>query len=382
MCDTNVCSPVPRRLFALAILVAPLGCGRGLVIEMGGDVSPGPGAPPAASPASPRSPGAPLGKRLLVGYWHNFDNGSGFIKLRDVSPAWNVIDLSFGAPTSDAQVIAFSPYKYPSPDSFKGDVAFVQGRGQKVVLSIGGANGHVQLRTPDERQSFVDSVIGIVSRYGLDGIDIDFEGQSLYLDPGDADLTAPKTAVLTNLISAVRAIHDRFGPGFLVTMAPETFFVQAGYDTYGGRAGAYLPVIHALRDILTFLQVQQYNSGPVLGLDGQFHNMGSPGFHVMLADLVLTGFPAGRNPKNTFPPLAPEQVVIGLPASVNAGNGFTEVAEVQRQVRCLVTGTGCSGYQPHATYPGLRGLMSWSVNWDAFNHQEFSTAHRSFLDAL
>ena len=39
--------------------------------------------------------------------------------------------------------------------------------------------------------------------------------------------------------------------------------VQVGYATYGGRAGAYLPVIHAVRDILTFLQVQHYNSGPV-----------------------------------------------------------------------------------------------------------------------
>ena len=30
--------------------------------------------------------GGGLPARLLVGYWHNFDNGSGFIKLRDVSP--------------------------------------------------------------------------------------------------------------------------------------------------------------------------------------------------------------------------------------------------------------------------------------------------------
>ena len=32
-----------------------------------------------------------LGSKLLVGYWHNFDNGTGIIKLRDVSPKWDVI---------------------------------------------------------------------------------------------------------------------------------------------------------------------------------------------------------------------------------------------------------------------------------------------------
>ncbi|MGR6018982.1 hypothetical protein ACT7CU_12420 [Bacillus paranthracis] len=37
-----------------------------------------------------------LGSKLLVGYWHNFDNGTGIIKLRDVSPKWDVINVSFG----------------------------------------------------------------------------------------------------------------------------------------------------------------------------------------------------------------------------------------------------------------------------------------------
>ena len=37
-----------------------------------------------------------LGSKLLIGYWHNFDNGTGIIKLRDVSPKWDVINVSFG----------------------------------------------------------------------------------------------------------------------------------------------------------------------------------------------------------------------------------------------------------------------------------------------
>jgi chitinase len=42
-------------------------------------------------------------------------------------------------------------------------------------------------------------------------------------------------------------------------MAPETAFVQGGMSAFTGIWGAYLPVIHALRDSLDMLNVQLYN---------------------------------------------------------------------------------------------------------------------------
>ena len=61
--------------------------------------------------------------------------------------------------------------------------------------------------------------------------------------------------MIVNLISALRTLKARYRAGFVLTMAPETFFVQLGYQFYGSgqfggadpRAAAYLPVIHALR---------------------------------------------------------------------------------------------------------------------------------------
>src|SRR3712207_7489936 len=84
---------------------------------------------------------------------------------------------------------------------------------------------------------------------------------------------------------------------FVLSMAPETFFVQLGYQYYGSgpwggqdpRAGSYLPVIHALRDDLTVLHVQDYNSGPIMGLDDQYHSMGGADFHIALTDMLLAG---------------------------------------------------------------------------------------------
>ncbi|MDR6227300.1 chitinase [Desmospora profundinema] len=331
--------------------------------------------------------------KLLIGYWHNFDNGSGFIRLRDVSDHYDVIHVAFAEPVggSTSGNIGFAPYNH-SKEAMKADIAFLQSQGKKVLISIGGEKGQVQLTTTQARDRFVQSVISIIEEYGFDGMDIDLEGHSLYLNPGDTDINRPTTPVITNLISAIRQIHHHFGDSFVLTMAPETFFVQVGYTHYGGngngvdnRAGAYLPVIHQLRDILSWLQVQHYNSGPVMALDNEYYHMGNADFHVAMAEMVLQGFPVGRNPDHVFPPLRPEQVVIGLPASVNAGNGYTSTQEVHKALDYLIQGKSFGGrYQLRNSngYSAFRGLMTWSINWDRFNGFEFSDHHRAYLDRL
>ncbi|SEG53151.1 hypothetical protein SAMN05444920_10314 [Nonomuraea solani] len=110
--------------------------------------------------------------------------------------------------------------------------------------------------------------------------------------------------------------------------------------------------------------------------------MGGHDFHVAMTDMLLAGFPIMGNPANVFPPLRQDQVAIGLPASVNAGNGFTTASEVQKAFDCLAKGSNCGTYRPRGVYPGLRGLMAWSINWDTFNGYEFSRSHRAYLDAL
>ncbi|MGO3485246.1 MAG: chitinase, partial [Cellulosimicrobium funkei] len=336
-------------------------------------------------------PGAGLPAHALVGYLHtSFANGSGYVRMADVPDSWDVINLAFGEPTSvtsgDIRFSLCPRAECPNVESvaeFKAAVAAKRAAGKKVLLSIGGQNGQVQLTTTAARDAFVASVSSIIDTYGLDGVDIDFEGHSLYLNPGDTDFRSPTTPVIVNLISALKTLTARYGDDFVLTMAPETFFVQNGYQFYGSgpwggqdpRCGAYLPVIHALRDDLTLLHVQHYNSGPIMGLDDQYHSMGGADFHVALTDMLLTGFPVARDTTRMFPPLRPEQVAIGLPASTQAGNGHTPPAQVAQALDCLTKGTGCGSYRTHGRWPGLRGLMTWSINWDRFNGGEFS---RSF----
>jgi chitinase len=345
---------------------------------------------PTVDPSPTPCPNCTSSNRLLVGYWHNFDNGSGYIRLRNVSPAFDVINVSFAEPTGAAGNIGFVPYGATQAE-FISDINYLKSQGKKVIISIGGANGQVQLVDPAARQNFVTSMTNIIQTYGFNGLDIDFEGHSLYLNPGDVDINNPTTPVITNLITAIRQLKQTFGSSFMLTMAPETFFVQVGYTHYGGlgvsdnRAGAYLPVIHNLRDLLGWLQVQHYNSGPIRALDGQYYNMGNADFHVAMAEMVLQGFPVAGNQNNFFPGLRPDQVLIGLPANINAGNGYTSELEVQRALNYLIRGQAFGGsyvLRNPAGYPGLRGLMTWSVNWDAFNNFAFSTSHRTYLNNL
>ncbi|MFI6251260.1 chitinase [Streptomyces sp. NPDC051016] len=328
-----------------------------------------------------------LPTHALVGYLHaSFANGSGYTRVADVPDSWDVIDLAFGEPTSatsgDIRFNRCPVTECPNVESdadFKTAIKAKQAAGKKVLISIGGANGQVQLTTTAARDTFVSSVSNIIDTYGLDGLDIDFEGHSLSLDASDTDFRNPTTPVVVNLISALKTLKAKYGAKFVLSMAPETFFVQMGYQYYGTgkwggqdpRCGAYLPVIHALRDDLTLLHVQDYNSGPIMGLDNQYHSMGGADFHIAMTDMLLTGFPVAGDTNNVFPPLRPDQIAIGMPASVNAGNGYVAPSEVTKTLDCLTKKTNCGSYATHGTWPALRGLMTWSVNWDRYSNWEF-----------
>ncbi|MDQ0940386.1 chitinase [Streptomyces sp. V1I1] len=332
--------------------------------------------------------GGELPAHALVGYLHaSFANGSGYTRMVDVPDSWDVINLAFGEPTSvtsgDIRFSLCPASECPNVEStadFKAAIKAKQAAGKKVLISIGGANGQVQLSTTAARDTFVSSVSKIIDEYGLDGLDIDFEGHSLSLNTGDTDFRSPTSPVIVNLISAIKTLKAKYGSDFVLTMAPETFFVQLGYQYYGSgpwggqdpRAGAYLPVIHALRDDLTLLHVQDYNSGSIMGLDNQYHSMGGADFHIAMTDMLLTGFPVAGDTTKVFPALRPGQVAIGLPASTQAGNGHTTPAEVNKALDCLTKKVSCGSYQTHGTWPSLRGLMTWSINWDRFNQWEFS----------
>ena len=336
---------------------------------------------------NPPNPGGDLPRRILVGYWHNFDNGSSIPKLRDVSDKWDVINVSFAIPTvpnGATMVFTPDPAIYSSVQEFKNDVALLQSRGKKVLISMGGATGAVDVDSPADAQAFSNSMISILNEYGFDGMDIDFEGSSISLAAGDTDFKNPTSPKVVNLINAFRTILSQYNSDFILSMAPETLFVQGGFSGYGGPSGAYLPLIYALRNDMDYIHVQHYNTGCMLGLDGLCYGSGNADFHVAMADMLLQGFPVAGGQQ--FPALRPDQVAIGLPASPSAaGSGYTEASEVHKALDYIIKGQSFGGrytLRNPSGYANFRGLMTWSINWDIVAGFGFSNPHRAYLDGL
>jgi chitinase len=102
-----------------------------------------------------------------------------------------------------------------------------------------------------------------------------------------------------------------------------------------------------------------------------------------MTEMLLNGFPvAGTN--QTFPALREDQVAFGLPASTSAaGSGYTTPANVKKALDYLTKGTSFGGTyvmrKSSGGYPGLRGIMTWSVNWDKANGDEFATNYYDYF---
>ncbi len=327
-------------------------------------------APLPAVAAVPRS-GSSNGHQL-IGYWAGYGGPGSTFPLREVSPQWDVVIVAFSTPDRNAPegTMQFRTPGGLDKEQFKSDIAYLKKQGRKVMVSLGGGGQHFTLANPAGIPNFVSSVARIVSDYGFDGIDIDFESPSLSIAPGDTDFRHPTTPSIVNLISALRQLHDRFGPGFLISLVPEGTQIPAGYPSYGGQFGSYLPIAYALRDILSFMDVQSYNPPPLQGLDGEIYQPGSVDYHAAMTELLLHGFNVGGDPKQPFPPMPADKVAVGFLT------GDTTPAIVNQAMDYLITGKAPAGttykLRKSGGYPAMIGAMFWTIDADRRGGYNFS----------
>ncbi len=96
------------------------------------------------------------GKKILMGFWHNWPAGAadGYqqgsfanIALEDVPSEYNVVAVAFmkgrGIPT-------FQPYNL-SDAEFRRQVGVLNAQGRAVLISLGGADAHIELHAGQER---------------------------------------------------------------------------------------------------------------------------------------------------------------------------------------------------------------------------------------
>lgn len=295
-----------------------------------------------AKPTDP-GPGPAVPKHAVTGYWQNFDNGAAKQKLRDVQAAYDIIAVSFADSTTTPGQITFNldpAVGYTSVADFKADVAAKKAAGKSVIISVGGEKGNVTVNSDASATAFADSAYALMQEYGFNGVDIDLE----------------HGINSTYLAKALRQLSAKAGSSLVITMAPQTIDMQS-------TGTEYFKTALAVKDILTVVNTQYYNSGSMLGCDGKVYSQGSVDFLTALACIQIQGG------------LAPSQVGLGVPASTRgAGSGYVDPQVVKNALDCLTKLTGCGTFKPAQAWPSLRGAMTWSTNWDATAGNAWSNA--------
>ncbi|MFD5557731.1 chitinase [Streptomyces sp. NPDC127068] len=279
------------------------------------------------------TPGLP--KHFVTGYWQNFNNQATVQTLAQVSDNYDIIAVAFADATSTPGAVTFNLNSAQlggyTDAQFRADIRTKQAAGKKVIISVGGELGTVRVNDAASATAFANSVHALMQSYGFDGVDIDLEN----------GLNA------TYMTQALRALSAKVGPSLIIAMAPQTIDMQS-------TSGEYFKTALNIKDILTVVNTQYYNSGAMLGCDGKVYSQGTVDFLTALTCIQVENG------------LDPSQVAIGLPSSTRAaGGGYVSPSVVNNALDCLTKLTNCGSFKPARAYPALRGAMTWSINWDA-----------------
>jgi chitinase len=318
--------------------------------------SPSPSASP--TPTTPAPTGStctvrsrPAGK-VLHGYWENWDGASngvhpplGWIPITDPrirQHGYNVINAAFPVILSDGAVLWEDGMDATVKVATPAEMCAAKAAGLTILLSIGGATAGIDLSSSTVADRFVATVVPILKRYNFDGIDIDVETGLT----GSGNINQLSTSQ-ANLIRIIDGVLAQMPANFGLTMAPETAYVTGGSVTYGSIWGAYLPIVKKYADNgrLWWLNMQYYN-GSMYGCSGDSYPAGTvQGFTVQTnclnSGLVIQG---------TTIRVPYDKQVPGLPAQQGAGGGYMPPSLVS---------------QAWGAHSGqLKGLMTWSINWD------------------
>lgn len=306
----------------------------------------------------------------LIGYWHNWNDANApYIQLDQIDTRYTIIEVAFATPVSTTDMtMQFTPDVVTSA-VFISKVQALQAANKKVLISIGGATGTIDLTTTANKNAFINSMTSILNTYGFDGIDIDVENGASVTNTGGT-IANPTNVAQLNLIDAIKQImqtyHATYNKKLMLTMAPETAYVQGGQSAFAGIWGGYLPIIHALKDSIDILQVQLYNSGSMYGIDNNVYNSGTADFISAMTEAGIHGFTTSGGP---FLGLPANKIAVGLPACTSAaGSGYITTSVVKSAID-YIRGVGANPGSYNLTqstgYPDLRGMMTWSINWDA-----------------
>ncbi|WP_104040733.1 immunoglobulin-like domain-containing protein [Vibrio hyugaensis] len=285
---------------------------------------------------------------VVVGYWHNWCDGAGYkggnapcVTLDEVDPMYNVVNVSFMKVfnTSEGRIPTFKldPNIGLSEQQFIDQIGALNQQGRAVLIALGGADAHVELKTGDE-QAFAQEIIRLTDKFGFDGLDIDLEQSAV--------TASDNQTVIPAALRLVKEHYQQQGKNFLITMAPEFPYLTEG--------GKYVPYITGLEGYYDWINPQFYNQGgdgiwvEGVGWIAQNNDALKQEFIYYISDSLSNGI-------RGFHKIPHDKLVFGIPSNIDAAaTGFVQDPQDLYDAFDQLKAQG----------QALRGVMTWSVNWD------------------
>lgn len=285
---------------------------------------------------------------VVVGYWHNWCDGAGYkggnapcVTLDEVDPMYNVVNVSFMKVfnTNEGRIPTFKldPNIGLSEQQFIDQIGALNQQGRAVLIALGGADAHVELKTGDE-QAFAQEIIRLTDKFGFDGLDIDLEQSAV--------TASDNQTVIPAALRLVKEHYQQQGKNFLITMAPEFPYLTEG--------GKYVPYITGLEGYYDWINPQFYNQGgdgiwvEGVGWIAQNNDALKQEFIYYISDSLSNG-------TRGFHKIPHDKLVFGIPSNIDAAaTGFVQDPQDLYDAFDQLKAQG----------QALRGVMTWSVNWD------------------
>lgn len=285
---------------------------------------------------------------VVVGYWHNWCDGAGYkggnapcVTLDEVDPMYNVVNVSFMKVfnTSEGRIPTFKLDSNIglSEQQFIDQIGALNQQGRAVLIALGGADAHVELKTGDE-QAFAQEIIRLTDKFGFDGLDIDLEQSAV--------TASDNQTVIPAALRLVKEHYQQQGKNFLITMAPEFPYLTEG--------GKYVPYITGLEGYYDWINPQFYNQGgdgiwvEGVGWIAQNNDALKQEFIYYISDSLSNG-------TRGFHKIPHDKLVFGIPSNIDAAaTGFVQDPQDLYDAFDQLKAQG----------QALRGVMTWSVNWD------------------
>ena len=176
-----------------------------------------------------------------------------------------------------------------------------------------------------------------------------------------------------------------FGAGFMIGEVPEAAQAQAGMQAYGGQFGCFLPVIYATRDILSFVDTQDYDTPPLEGLTETAPSREPPITMWRSPKCWCMVFRYKAIPKCSSRRFHRKK--LGWAFRLRQHRRGTIQRYQPLRTHCAISSKAdpmwaASKLRKAAGYPAFKGAMFWAINEDRRNNYRMSNAIGPFLRSI